>query len=249
MEINVIQKLSILIAILLTNRADCQVLSIDIGQMFYKSKTITPVLFQTNDRDNQEYYSLMFSYPLPKSKFEVGGLFGYYRGWSYFTLDTDYWLGNGSSATDITRFGVFCGRKIGNKSGKVSVSPQISLFLERSIVTGSAGVRAYIDNSLGPNFEGPIILEAFNNTQIIPALGLDIDWNFFWRLHLHANAYYAWGHKPFQKYYFEYTYDGVQQPTAEWHSDGTGLFTTIGLGFQLWGFRKKNQNQDENRMK
>lgn len=211
--------------------------------MFYKSRTITPVINQTSHFDNHSYHSVNLAYSL-NSNVYVGLSASYYRGWTSFNLETESWIGNGSSHTDIFHYSVFAEYNLLGKSSKVVVAPQIRLIFEQSIVTFPAGTTAYIDDSIDPNFEGPIILEPFNSTQLIPALGLDIDWNFFWRLHLHANAYYAWGHKPFQKYYFEYTYDGVQQPTAEWHSDGTGLFTTIGLGFQLWGYKKQNENEN-----
>ena len=68
-----------------------------------------------------------------------------------------------------------------------------------------------------------------------------LSWNPIGRLYLLGNIYYTYGYRPFQKYYFEYSYQGVEQPTAEWHANGTGVFTTIGLGWKLWNTDKSSK--------
>ena len=70
-----------------------------------------------------------------------------------------------------------------------------------------------------------------------------LSWNPIGRLYLLGNIYYTYGYRPFQKYYFEYSYQGVEQPTAEWHANGTGVFATIGLGWKLWNTDKSLQGR------
>ncbi len=216
-----------------------QLLTLNTGITFYKSKTIVPVLHQTNNSNQSGFYSINFDYLYHKRKYLVGTAYSFFKGWTNFGVDTDFWAGNGSSATTVNRFELLFGYNLLNHQHEISFGPIGKVIFEKTIKTGSSGERAYINDEVDPNFEGPIILEAFDSFQILPALGLDFSWAIFKGLHLHANAYYAFGHKPYQKYYFEYTYDGVPQSTAEWHSNGTGLFTTMGLGIKLF----ENGNQ------
>ena len=126
------------------------------------------------------------------------------------------------------------------------LSPNFRLIFEHTNTrkeNNTLSERAYVDERISQLYNGPVRLLSFDSFQILPALGVDLDWNFWWRLHFVYSTYYAWGHKPFQKYYFEYTYDGVPQPTAEWHSDGTGWFFSVGLGITMFGYQKEKEER------
>ena len=44
---------------------------------------------------------------------------------------------------------------------------------------------------------------------------------------------YVFGYNPYQEVTFDYTFDAVEQPIAETHSDGTGFFIGAGIGVFL----------------
>ena len=184
--------------------------------MYYHSKTIKPVIGQYKSADITDYFSFHFDCYALDRRLLLGLSCSYHSGWTDFSVDTPtwggrppeaaYWIGNGSSGTTIYRAGLKVGYNLLNVNSRLRLSPELMLIFERSKATDGFSERAYIDIRADDYYEGPISLLPLNSFQVLPALGFDLDWNFWWRLHFVYSTYYAWGHKPFQKYYFEYTY-------------------------------------------
>jgi len=216
---------------------NAQILSFNTGQVFHEYRTITPVLNQKNDLDNRYYYSINFDYYLKKKPIMWGISYSTFSGWVGFSFNGNgIWSGSGSSGTTIHRLGYSYGYNLTNKRKRISIIPYVKGILEYSEdISGGPvfSIRNIINPGDDPNYDGKITREIRDGFQVLPALGIKIDWNFLWRLHLHSSAYFAYGFRAYQKYYFEYNYDGVPQPTAEFHSAGTGSFFNIGLGFQF----------------
>ncbi len=216
-----------------------QVFSIRPGKVWYNSKTITPVIGQFEEGDLDDYFSFHFDYYAKNKKVQLGLAYAFYRGTTGFKLKTDFWRGNATAATTVHRYELKGGYNLLKSSSGLKLMPQLRIIFENAVATASFSERAYIDSRIDDNYEGPIFVDPFDSFQILPGLGIDLDWNYWWRLHFVLNVYHAWGHKPFQKYYFEYTYDGVEQPRGEWYSDGTGWFLSAGMGMTLFGYQKE----------
>ena len=230
--------LQIISLILLAAQCTGQVLSLGTGQMFYNSKTIVPVVNQFESRSNDEYHSLNLTI-IEIDRYMIGTAFSTYQGWVDFNANAETWRGFGSSRKRLWRLSPYLGYII-SPDRKFRFIPYIKVIIEKSVITGlnsSKSQVAEIDEPFG--YQGSIFVEPIKRIQLAPGAGLLLHWNTFGRLYLIGNIYYTYGYRPFQKYYFEYSYQGVEQPTAEWHANGTGVFTSIGIGYKLW-----NTDQD-----
>ena len=99
---------------------------------------------------------------------------------------------------------------------------------DRSFITGLSSGKSIVTEIDEPfGYKGTIYIEPIERIQFAPGAGLMLSWNPIGRLYLLGNIYYTYGYRPFQKYYFEYSYQGVEQPTAEWHANGTGVFLSL----------------------
>ena len=223
----------IILLSLLSGSCSAQVLSLGTGQMFYNSKTIVPVINQYESRSNDEYHVLDLSL-FEKDRYLFGAVFSTYQGWVDFNANAETWRGFGSSRTRLWRLSPYMGYII-NPGHKFRFIPYFKVVLEQSIITGLSSHKSRvteIDEAFG--YQGAIFVEPIQRLQIAPAAGLILSWNPFGKFYLQGNIYYTYGYRAFQKYYFEYSYQGVAQPTAEWHANGTGVFTNLGIGYKLW---------------
>ena len=219
-----------------------QVLSLGIGQMFYNSKTIVPVVNQYESSNNKPYYSLDLTI-IDNNRSLIGVELASYKGWVDFNASAETWEGFGSSRTTLFRFSPYLGYII-NPDRKFRFIPYFKVIIEQSFITGLSSGKSIVTEIDEPfGYKGTIYIEPIQRIQFAPGVGLMLSWNPIGRLYLLGNIYYTYGYRPFQKYYFEYSYQGVEQPTAEWHANGTGVFATIGLGWKLWNTDKSLQGR------
>lgn len=73
-----------------------------------------------------------------------------------------------------------------------------------------------------------------NITQIVPLIGIKTGFTFLQNLDLSLSINCLYGFKSFQKMFFKYTYKGVEQPTAIFEARGTGIYTSIGVGYRFF---------------
>jgi hypothetical protein len=216
-----------------TWHGNAQVLSLGPGQMFYNSKTIVPVVNQYEEKDNRPYYS--FDFTLPSIGRYLPGLeLSMYAGWVDFNAPGETFAGFGSSRTTLFRISPSLGYRL-LPNHKFDCIPYFKIVMEQSIFTGLTKGRSVVAAIEEPGgYTGTIFVEPIARFQVMPAAGLMLSWNPIGPLYLRGNIYYSYGYRPFQKYFFEYNYQGVDYRTAEWHANGTGVFTSIGLGVRLW---------------
>jgi hypothetical protein len=79
----------------------------------------------------------------------------------------------------------------------------------------------------------PMRAETMNTTQIVPSLGFRTGFVFWKRLDIGLGVQGVYAFKPYQKMYFKYQYEGVEQPQAEFETAGTGLFVSFGIGYRF----------------
>ena len=197
---------------------------------------------QYEESSNQSYFSLDITF-IEKDRRLVGIELSSYKGWVDFSASAETWEGFGSSRTTLLRFSPYLGYII-NPDRKFRFIPYFKVIIEQSFITGlssSKSIVTEIDEPFG--YKGTIYIEPIKRIQYAPGLGLMLSWNPISRIYLVGNIYYTYGYRPFQKYYFEYSYQGVEQPTAEWHANGTGVFTSIGLGWKLWNADKSSKGR------
>ena len=215
--------------------SNSQIISFGQGLIYYKSKTISPIINEIEEVDSSPFHRFSIQHTIFK-KWKLNHTISGYRGFSRFKVDTDFWRGNGSSSSMLFKYGLLLMFDIA-KSERLHISPLIGFEFEYTASNANPGeIRALIDEDSDPNYYGLISLETIPRNQILPVVGLDFSYRFWWRFYINFNTYAAYGYKPYQKYYFDYTYNGVLQPTGEWHTNGSGFFITIGVGYHLWGY-------------
>ncbi|MBK9982491.1 MAG: hypothetical protein IPP15_08710 [Saprospiraceae bacterium] len=217
-----------------------QVLSLGYGQMFHNSKTIVPVVNQYEETANEEYYSLDLTL-FEIDRCLLGAELSSYKGWVDFNAEVG--LGFGSSLTRLLRLSPYLGYIL-KPNHKFRFIPYFKVIIEQSFITGLEKGYSHVTDIDRPNgHKGTIFVEPIKRLQLAPGAGLMLSWNPVGKMYLIGNIYYTYGYRPFQKYYFEYSYQGVEQPTAEWHANGTGVFTSIGIGFKLWSVDKNSKGR------
>ncbi|MEP6648257.1 MAG: hypothetical protein ABJC12_14300 [Saprospiraceae bacterium] len=239
-----VQLLSLLIILLnlLPLPSSGQVLSLGYGQMFYNSKTIVPVVYQYDEKDNEIFYSLDLTL-FEMGSCLIGAELSTFKGWVGFTASGETVLGFASSRTSLFRLSPYLGYII-KPNQKFRLIPYFKTILEQSVITGlSSGISRVSEIDRPNSYKGTIFVEPIKRFQVSPGVGLMISWNPFGKVYLLGNIYYTYGYRPFQKYYFEYSYQGVEQPNAEWQANGTGVFTSIGIGFKLWNVDKNSKGR------
>lgn len=87
----------------------------------------------------------------------------------------------------------------------------------------------------GPDYvqTAPMRTEAFRTFHVLPSLGVNMGFVFWKRLELGLDIQGVYGFKPIQRLYFTYSYKGVPQGTAIFETTGTGIFSTIKVGYRL----------------
>ena len=229
--------LQIIIVSLLPEPCPGQVLSLGTGQMFYNSKTIVPVVNQVESWSNDEYHSLDLTF-IEIDRYLFGTELSVYSGWVDFNASAETWSGFGASQTTLFRLSPYLGYII-KPDQKFRFIPYFKVIIEQSVITGlSSGINLVAEVNEAFGYQGIIFVEPIKRLQISPGAGLILSWNPFGRIYLIGNIYYTYGYRPFQKYYFEYSYQGIEQPTAEWHANGTGVFTSVAIGYKFWSTDK-----------
>ena len=79
----------------------------------------------------------------------------------------------------------------------------------------------------------------YTKAQIIPVAEIKLSYGFFDILYLNLRVAGALGFKSHQDLFMDYTYKGVQQPTAIFQARGTGVFYTFGLSLNFGTVFKK----------
>jgi len=214
------------------------------GIFDYHFKEINPIVNQIKHYKTDTYQGLIIDYPI-NDKLSINFSYANYSGWSSFAAEDELSIiGNGSAYTRLNRYGLQANWNILSYKKYVSVSPYLRIDYERNDVqiSGLTNSFNYIPDP-NNNYEGSIFVETFNGGQALPSLGLRISLRPFWRIWIFGDVFYSIGNKTHQRYYFDYSYKGIPQERAEWHSQGSGFVKTIGIGIQLWDENKRKNRR------
>jgi len=87
----------------------------------------------------------------------------------------------------------------------------------------------------GPDYVqiGALSVSTNQITQFAPVLGVDIGLNCCKRIDFRLSLLGVYAFKSFQDMYFTYSYKGVPQETAVFESTGTGIFTSLSIGYRF----------------
>ncbi|HQX44235.1 MAG TPA: hypothetical protein PK209_06765, partial [Saprospiraceae bacterium] len=124
------------------------------------------------------------------------------------------------------------------KFKKYYFKPQIAIGILKSLSNGE-DIYSELIVINGPDYYQLelITAESYNNLQLMPILGFSTGFLFWNKLDINLNIQGVIGFNAFQKMFFKYTYKGVPQETAVFEGRGTGIYTSIGVGYRF--FNKK----------
>jgi hypothetical protein len=214
-----------------------QDIEVQLGYFDPKIKTIVPIAFQQDDGRVDPIWAFGLQYPFFNSNKNItlGLNYSYYKGWTEFSFDPPNYtgfLGFGVGMLNLRRVGIKCQYKILYIKNGISFIPFLSIDYEaRHIQEYGGDVFASFDES---GVKGDVIFTTKDGFQIVPSIGASIKLNLFWKFFITGNIMYSFGFDPYQKLFFEHSLNNVKQKTAEWHTDGTGLITSFGVGIKLW---------------
>ncbi len=244
---------TLLFLIVALNRCDAQILSFNlIGDMWYDTKTVSPVKFEIEewDRTYNEFYQFNYIHFFKKKPFSLLLEGKRFLGFTDFTYQIPNKIGSykgyGSARTVISRVGIGGVYKLLKKSRRFDLGPYLMLNVEQSKITWHGDNRnAVLSRPEFLPYQGTSYIEPIERFQILPQVGINANIRLLWRIFLTANLSYSYGFRPYQKQTFEYSFDGVPQPNASYYSDGTGFFYSFGVGFELYGNNMYQKNKGQ----
>lgn len=143
--------------------------------------------------------------------------------------------GHATSRIRQRRFGVGLAYPLLNFHNIVELKVASRLEYEKSYSSELPSIVGGFSEDQIEGYRGTISTITFPGSQLLPTIGFRIDLNLIWKFSFHLAYDWTFGHRPFQNMFVEYTFYGVEQPTAEWFSDGTMHIKMIGVSYKLWG--------------
>jgi hypothetical protein len=213
------------------------------AQVYSYSNAISPVKNMNGKLLNTET-TITFGYEhfLKKKRLSVFANFIRYNACTFVHFEPGGVVAGGG---EILAKG-FCGgtiiKKIDSGVSFSPIRPRKRFFFRPSIGVGlqwtkNTGVEYWGDGLPinGPSYFElePMRSETIKSTQIVPNIGLRtgfLFWNRF-DVSIGVNACYAFF--PIQKLHLKYEYKGDRQPDAEYETTGTGMFTTLSVGYRF----------------
>jgi len=223
-----------------------QTLNIGFGPIYTLTNQSVRMINSKEDFQNTDYH-FVFSYEqyLKIKKISIMAQFSQYEGhtWIKFNKgsviapDGFPTLGVGYSGVNISRFDILLCYNLINPYKYFYLKPTLGIGLQTSKENGSE--YGAFERQNGPDYVElePITAITMNVTQIVPLLGIKTGFTLFHNLEVTLSINGLYGFKSFQKMFFKYTYKGIEQPTAIFEARGTGIYTSIGVGYRF--FNKK----------
>jgi hypothetical protein len=193
-----------------------------------------------NGTDNS--FAINYEHFIKDKKISIVATYLKFNGCTLIYFEPGGWIG--TDGNPIEAYGFCHGLKIHrvdiglsynliSKHKKFYFKPTLAAGLQLSRKTGwEFGALEPVN---GPNYFElePMWAEWKNTTQIVPSLGFRTGFVFWKRLDIGLGFKGVYAFKPYQKLYLKYQYKGVEQPTAEYETTGTGLFVTLGVGYRF----------------
>lgn len=225
----------------------CQQFNIAFGPIYTLTNQSTRMVNSCDDFQNTTAQIKMdYEHFFKRSKFSIFSSLSKFEGhtWikfnkgSVIAKDGFPTLGVGFNGVDLFRFDFGINYNLFNRLKYYYLKPQMGIGIQKSIRNGDE-IYSEIFEINGPDYHelDLITVQTYNSFQLIPIIGLTTGvllWN---KLDINFNFQGAIGFKAFQKMYFKYSYKGTPQETAIFEGRGTGIYTSIGIGYR---FRSKN---------
>lgn len=220
-----------------------QTLNIGFGPIYTLTNQSVRMINSKEDFQNTDYH-FVFSYEqyLKTKKISIIAQFSQYEGhtWIKFNKgsviapDGFPTLGVGYSGVNNSRMDILFSYNLINPCKYFYLKPTLGIGLQTS--RGNGSEYGAFERQNGPDYVElePITASTMNVTQIVPILGIKTGFTVFQNLEIFLSINCLYGFKSFQKMYFKYTYKGVQQPTAIFEARGTGIYTSIGVGYRFF---------------
>jgi len=192
-----------------------------------------------------QYKSIFIEAPIIK-KLNLHLNHSSYDGWTDFMLndfaETQGFAGHGSSRIELLRYGIGVNYEVLNLGNLLKVVPFVKLEYERPKERSEKILEVVNspdpgDSSIFSNWL--VSVETFPGTQWLPHFGVRFDLRIIWRLYAHLEYGWSFGHRPYQRLYFDNFIDDVEQPRGEWLSNGTLRVRTFGFSIRFWGPTEK----------
>ena len=227
----------------------CQSISIGFGPNYTLTNQSIRMINSTDDFQNTtSQYKINYEQFFRGRKYSIFSSLSKYEGqtWIKFskgsvvTKDGLPTLGVGYNGVNLYRFDIGISYNLFTKFNKFYFKPQIAIGFLKSISNGEDIYSELIEIN-GPDYYQLdfITAETYNIFQILPILGISTGFVLWNKLDINFNLQGAMGFRAFQKMFFKYNYKGVEQPTAIFEGRGTGIFTSICVGYRFYNKRVK----------
>lgn len=223
--------IALILIVLCTPSAFSQIIKVGTGDYYYQSNTESPTVNGYTPRLNTPVFTFSVEKQVRRLNFRLG--YSKFDGITGLKVDSPRWKGNGFHGANLERYFFDFGFAFFDMKKGGNMIPYIGLISETALPLAQKHIGTYLDKGYDPHYEGYITVEAFNNTQLIPAVGIDFNLQLPVCFTATFNMHYSFGRERFQEQVFVYSYNGVPQPDGIIYEDGSGLFISILLGVDL----------------
>ena len=208
-----------------------QIVKVGIGDYTYKSNIEAPIVNGYQPSLETPVFTFSIEKQIKRMNFKVGYLT--FEGWTNFKVKSPVWTGNGFNATALERYFFDIGFSFLNLEKGANIIPYFGIISESSRSLAPKYVGTVLEEGFDPDYEGFITVESFGRTQLIPSVGIDFNLQLPLYFTASFNVHYSFGRERFQEQVFVYSYQGEPQPDGIVYEDGTGLFMSVLIGFNL----------------
>ena len=219
-----------------------QSISIGYGPIFTHTNQKVKMVNSKEDFQNTDNQFLInYEHFIKNSKFSILGSYSSFDGHTWIKFregsviapDGFPTLGVGYSGVIINRFDLGLSYNLFNDLSMIYFKPFLTLGIQISKSDGSE--YGAFERQNGPEYNElePISAQTFNNSQIVPSLGLKTGFILWKRIELGMTIQGVLGFKSYQNMYFKYSYKGVPQETAVFEANGTGIYTALSIGYKF----------------
>ncbi len=208
-----------------------QIVKVGIGDYTYKSNIEAPIVNGYQPSLETPVFTFSIEKQIKRMNFRVG--YSTFKGWTNFKVNSPIWNGVGYHATDLERYFFDLGFVFFDLEKGANIIPYIGIISESSRVLAEKFTGFVLEQGIDPNYQGFVTVESFERTQLIPSVGIDFNLQLPFYFTASFNVHYSFGRERFQEQVFVYSYQGKPQPDGIVYEDGTGLFMSVLIGFNL----------------
>jgi len=229
--------------ILFSSRGESQTISFGFGPNYTLTNQKKPMVGGVNYFDNTDYsFKISIEHALSSPKWSLFGDFTQYDGYTFITFEEGSVLapdgfpviGDGFNGVNVYRFDLGCSYNLIDQNRKFYLKPFLSLGIQISKRNGWEFYSELFQINGPDYFElEPIWIDSYNTTQLVPSMGFRMGIVFLKRMELTLMVKGVYGFQSFQDMYFKYSYKGVQQEIAVFEATGTGIFTSLSIGYRF----------------